>query len=55
MLEAADICARCELNRRDIAWIARGRYSLETVGVEYDKIFQTLTDPAWWHTKDGRL
>lgn len=42
------------LNRRQIASIARGRYGLETVGAQMDKIFRqilTLKDQGWYSMK----
>lgn len=42
------------LNRRQIAGLAREKYSLETVGRQMDKIFRqilTLNDKGWYSTK----
>ena len=43
------------LHRLQIAFEARMKYGLPSVGYQYDQIFQTLTDPAMWFAKEGRL
>jgi glycosyltransferase involved in cell wall biosynthesis len=41
-----------DLNRKEIACVARQRYSLETCGAKYDRIFRTLADlyGKGWYT-----
>ncbi|MFZ9655110.1 MAG: glycosyltransferase [Limnohabitans sp.] len=47
-----------DLNRKAIAYVTRQRYSLETCGAKYKKIFQTLADlhgDGWYALRKSRV